>query len=147
MLQDVLAKKLWRPARRRQLVDEVRATWKVSSRRACQVLRTDTSTYHCKGERRSQAVLIQRIKGIAETRARHGYRWIHVLLRREGWDANAERVYRLYKELGLQLRDTVPKRRVKAKLREDRRPAVRANETSATDFVHDQLVTGGRSAC
>lgn len=31
---------------------------------------------------------------------------------------------------------------MKAKLREDRCPAVRANETWAMDFVHDQLATG-----
>src|SRR5262249_55807304 len=38
------------------------------------------------------------------------------------------------------------KRRVKAKLREDR-PATRSNETWAMDFVHDQLATGTKSAC
>jgi putative transposase len=37
---------------------------------------------------------------------------------------------------------TTRKRRVKAKLREDRRPATRSNETWAMDFVHDQLATG-----
>lgn len=60
------------------------------------------------------------MREIAETRVRYGYRRIHVLLRREGWDVNAKRVYRLYKELGLQLRQKPPKRRVKAKLREGR---------------------------
>ncbi len=123
-------------------MDDVRGTWKVSIRRACQVLRTETSTYHYKGKRRSQAALVKRIKEIAETRVRYGYRRVHVLLRREGWEVNAKRIYRLYKELGLQLRNKTPKRRVKAKLREDRRPAVRANETWAMDFVHDQLATG-----
>ncbi len=54
---------------------------------------------------------------IAETRVRYGYRRIHVLLRREGWNVNAKRTYRLYKEMGLQLRHKPPKRRVKAKLR------------------------------
>jgi hypothetical protein len=43
-----------------------------------------------------------------------GYRRVHVLLRREGWGVNAKRIYRLYKELGLQLRNKTPKRRVKA---------------------------------
>ena len=57
---------------------------------------------------------------------------------------NAKRIYRLYKELGLQLRNKTPKRRVKAKLREDRSPAVQANETWAMDFVHDQLATGAK---
>ena len=55
---------------------------------------------------------------------------------------NAKRIYRLYRDLGLQLRNKVPKRRVKAKLRDDRRPPQRANETWAMDFVHDQLATG-----
>src|SRR5207249_11483005 len=46
------------------------------------------------------------------------------------------------RELGPQLRNKTPKRRVKAKLREDCRNATRPNETWATDFVHDQLLTG-----
>lgn len=131
-----------RPGRRRRLVDEVRATWKVSIRRACGVLRTDTSTYHYKSRRGDQAGLSQRIHEIAQTRVRYGYRRIHVLLRREGWRVNAKKIYRLYREFSLQLRNKVPKRRVKAKLREDRCPAIRANETWAMDFVHDQLATG-----
>jgi transposase InsO family protein len=44
--------------------------------------------------------------------------------------------------MGLQLRNKAPKRRVKAKLREDRQSATRPNETWAIDFVHDQVVTG-----
>ena len=35
-----------------------------------------------------------------------------------------------------------PKRRVKAKLREDRSEAVGPNDVCAVDFVHDQLATG-----
>ena len=40
------------------------------------------------------------------------------------------------------MRNKTPKRQVKARLREDRRPATRSNETWAMDFVHDQLATG-----
>ena len=39
-------------------------------------------------------------------------------------------------------RNKTPKRRVKAKLREDRTVAMRRNEIWAMDFVHDQLATG-----
>jgi putative transposase len=52
------------------------------------------------------------------------------------------RTRRIYRELGLQLRNKTPKRPVKAKLREDRRPATRSNETWAMDFVHYQLAIG-----
>jgi putative transposase len=124
------------------MVDHTRLTWRVSIRRACRVLPVERSTYHYRSRRVGQAQLTERIKEIAATRVRYGYRRIHVLLRREGWRVNAKRVYRLYRELGLQLRHKTPKRRVKAKLREDRRPATRSNETWAMDFVHDQLATG-----
>jgi putative transposase len=130
------------PARRREAVDQVRATWRVSIRRACQVLKAERSSYHYKGKRRPQAVLMKRIKEIAETRVRYGYRRIHVLLRREGWRVNAKRVQRLYREMGLQLRNKTPKRRVQAKLREGRSGAIAPNEVWAMDFVHDQLFDG-----
>ena len=40
------------------------------------------------------------------------------------------------------MRHKTPKRRVKAKLREDRADAVRPNDIWAMDFVHYQLATG-----
>jgi putative transposase len=67
---------------------------------------------------------------------------VHVLLRREGWKMNMKKTRRSYNELGLQLRNKHPKRRVKANLREDRQEAVRPNDVWALDFVHDQLATG-----
>lgn len=120
----------------------MRQEWKVSIRRACAVLRTRRSSYHYRHRRGEQADLTARIKEIAQTRVRYGYRRIHVLLRREGWRVNAKRIYRLYREMGLQLRNKTPKRRVKAKLREDRTMACQGNEIWAMDFVHDQLATG-----
>jgi putative transposase len=57
---------------------------------------------------------------------------------------NIKRTRRIYSEVGLQLRAKSPKRRVKAKLREDRCPASRPNETWAMDFVHDQLALGNK---
>jgi putative transposase len=55
---------------------------------------------------------------------------------------NPKRVCRLYREMGLQLRNKAPKRCVKAKLRSDRTAAVAANDIWAMDFVHDQLFDG-----
>lgn len=86
----------------------------------------------------------QRIREIAESRVRYGYRHIHVLLRREGWQVNIKRVRRLYAELGLQLRNKTPKRKVSAKRREDRHTATAPNEVWAMDFVHDQTFDGGK---
>ena len=129
--------------------------WGVSIRRACGAVRFDTSTYHYKSRRTDQAAVERRIKEIAETRVRYGYRRVHVLLRREGWVINMKKTRRIYNELGLQLRNKHPKRRVKAKLREDRQEAVGPNDvwamrcrqaiaeqSAGRDFVHDQLAMG-----
>ncbi len=120
----------------------MRSDWKVSIRRACSTLRIDRALYVYKSKRGDQAALKSRIKDICETRVRYGYRRVHVLLQRDGWAINVKRAYRLYRELGLQLRNKTPKRRVKAKLREDRTDAHQNNDIWAMDFVHDQLATG-----
>jgi putative transposase len=131
-----------RPVRKRKLVGAMCGQWNVSIRRACRVLEFDTSTYHYKSRRPGQAGIEQRMKDICATRVRYGYRRVHVQLRRDGWRINHKKSRRIYRELGLQLRNKTPKRRVKAKLRDDRKAASRPNETWAMDFVHDQLATG-----
>lgn len=73
-----------------------------------------------------------------ETRNCYGYRRIHVLLQREGWKVNVKRVYRIYKEEGLQLRSKTPKRR------ETPVAATQPNDVWAMDFMSDQLFDGHR---
>lgn len=75
------------------------------------------------------------------TGVRYEYRRVHVLLQREGWTGNIRRTYRVYRDLGLQLRSKTPKRRVKAKLRDDRQTAAGPNDVWAIDYVHDQFAT------
>ena len=85
-----------------------------------------------------------RIKEIAATRVRYGYRRIHVLLRREGWEINHKHVYRLYCEEGLHLRSKRPRRHVSAAHRKPRAGASRPNESWSMDFVSDALFDGRR---
>lgn len=66
----------------------------------------------------------------------------HPAAQARDWAVNPKRIYRLYNELRLQLRNKISYHRVKAKLREDRTPATRSKETCAMDFVHDQLAAG-----
>jgi putative transposase len=113
----------------------------VSIRRACRVFLVDTATYHYKSRRPVQPSN-SGSKRSAIRAFRYGYRRVHVLLRREGWSLGQNKTRRIYRELGLQLRNKTPKRRVKVKLREDRHIATQPNGTWAMDFVHDQLATG-----
>jgi putative transposase len=100
--------------------------------------------YHYKSRRVDQAFLRKRIRELAETRIRYGYKRIYVLLRREGWKINHKRVHRLYREEGLSMRHKAPRRRVSARLREDRCAATAPNECWSMDFMHDELFDGRR---
>jgi putative transposase len=117
--------------------------WAVSIRTACGAIGFDRPTFHDKSRRTrcpaavclqtakgDQAAVARRIKEICETRVRDGYRRVHVLLAGEGWGLNVRKVYRIYKELGMQLGHKTPKRRGKAKLRDDRAEAVGPKDVS-----------------
>ena len=85
-----------------------------------------------------------RIKEIAAVRVRYGYRRIHVVLQREGWEVNHKRVYRLYCEEGLNLRSKRPRRHVSAAHRIQHNEARSPNESWSMDFVSDALYNGKR---
>lgn len=85
-----------------------------------------------------------RIREIAAVRVRYGYKRIHVLLRREGWEINHKRVHRLYCEEGLNLRVKHKRKRPGATLRLPRQQAKGMNDTWSMDFVADSLFNGSR---
>ena len=66
--------------------------------------------------RRSQLYLYGFVEPSSGEVVWYGYRRIHVFLKREGWQINHKRTYKLYCEEGLQMRNKTPKRRVSARL-------------------------------
>jgi putative transposase len=54
--------------------------------------------------------LRERIEEIAAVKRRYGYRRVYLRLRREGWQVNRKRVYRLYRNAGLAVRRRKRKR-------------------------------------
>ena len=58
-----------------------------------------------------QLLLRLRLRELAATRVAYGYRRLHVLLRREGWQINPKRVYRFYRAEGLVMRQKLPRAR------------------------------------
>jgi putative transposase len=138
-------KKALRAKQRRQLVKKLIEEYRVSIRRACRVCLIARSLVYFKlqGLRDDRAVR-QRIKEIAETRVRYGFARIHVLLRREGWQDNHKRTYRIYKEEGLNLRNKRPRRNKAAAHREKHPPLTSADQCWSMDFVADALFDGRR---
>lgn len=117
---------------------------KISERQACQIVQL------CRASGRYQAkklldeeALRKRIKSLAEERSRFGYRRIGYLLLREGYKINHKRVYRLYKEQGLEVRRR-KKRRKAVGTRVPSKAVTAANQRWSLDFVMDALGDGRR---
>lgn len=85
-----------------------------------------------------------RIHEIAHTRVHYGYRRVHVMLSREGYRDNHQRVYRSYREKGLSLRHKRSKRDKSAQRRQPIAVAQAINDIWSMDFVMDQLFGGRR---
>ncbi len=116
--------------------------YKLKMRRACRLIKqTRSSQYYCSVKDRREA-LRARMREIAQTRVRYGYRRIHVLLKREGWALGKNQMYRLYNEEQLQLRSKRPKRRKMTVMRQARIKPSRPNEVWSMDFVSEQLSNG-----
>jgi putative transposase len=88
-----------------------------------------------------QEALRMRLRDLAASRVRYGYRRLTVLLKREGWKVNAKRIYRLYTEEGLIVRTKRRKQRVQRQ-RVAQGSAVRPNQKWSMDFVAQRLADG-----
>jgi putative transposase len=98
-------------------------------------------TNRYRSRRDPQTALRMRLRELAGSRVRYGYRRLTVLLRREGHKVNAKRVYRLYREEGLQVR-TAKRAKRAAQVRVPLAGAARANQRWSMDFVSDRFGDG-----
>lgn len=84
-----------------------------------------------------------RLKDLSSERRRFGYRRLHVLLRREGWQVNWKKLYRIYKEEGLSLRKRGGRKRALG-TRAPMEIPPGPNQRWSLDFVSDSLSCGRR---
>ena len=124
---------------RRQLVGEVRQAYGLSERRACGLIGITRWSNRYRSRRDPQVELRLRLRELAASRVRYGYRRLTVLLRREGRTVNAKRVYRLYREEGLQVRTKKRTKRA-GHVRVPLASATRPNQRWSMDFVSDRFV-------
>jgi putative transposase len=118
--------------------------YEVSERRAVRARRFCLSSIRYQSCRDPLTPLRRRMRELAQTGVRFGYRRLLVLLRREGWTLGKKRCYRLYIEEGLALRRKRPWRHATAVHREQRRAAAARKDIWSMDSVADQLADGRR---
>ena len=121
----------------------LRVGFGLSERRACRILGLGRSVQRYRSVKDDQAPLRARLRDLAATRVRYGYRRLHILLQREGWPVNHQRVLRLYRLEGLALRRKPRKKRPSL----PRVPAPAATQPRTEwgmDFLGDRLADGRR---
>lgn len=114
--------------------------------RACGLVGISRSLFAYESKRTGDVALTERMKEMAALKRRYGYRRIHILLRREGWQTNHKRVWRLYSQAGLSVRKRRRKRIAPAE-RVVRPGATAPNQSWSMDFVSDGLAYGRRFRC
>ena len=126
------------------MVKDVQAVYAVSERRACVACGLPRSSHRYQSIRDDRAEIRMRLRDLAATRVRYGYRRLHILLQREGWRVNQKLVYRLYCEEGLTIRSKRPRRHRSSQMRQEHQPTSRLNERWSMDFMAEQLYDGRR---
>ena len=92
------------PVEKRKAVLHLVEAHQVSQRRACEVLQLDRSSVRYLSRRGDDAELRNAIKRVSRERRRFGYRRIHVMVVREGFEVNHKKLRRIYTEEKLQVR-------------------------------------------
>jgi len=111
----------------------------MTERRACKLVGLDRSSYRYEPRADHNADLRQELVILARQKPRYGYRRLHALVTKRGFQASAQRVYRLYRAEGLMVRRLKRKRLARVAVASH---LVRSNQEWALDFVSDSLATG-----
>jgi len=119
----------------------VQQVHRLSQRRVAGLIPVDGMTLRYLQYRDPYEALRVRMRELAGTRVRYGYRRLTVLLRREGWEVNAKRIYRIYREEGLIVR-TRKRRRRAQRQHVPLGQAVHPNQKWSMDFVAQRLPYG-----
>ena len=133
-----------RPALKREVVRYIMDHYGLALARACKLIRQVRSTQYLHSRKDPRLALRQRLKDLAQVRTRWGYRRLHILLKREGWQLGVNQTYRWYCLKQLQLRAWRNKRRKMAVTREQRPAVTHPNHAWCMDFVADQLADGSK---
>jgi putative transposase len=112
-----------------------------SERRACRVLKLSRSAYRYQAKKSDDRPIEQELRQLAERQPSWGYGKMIAYLKHQGHGWNHKRIYRVYRELALNLRRK-PKKRLPARTVQVLAQPARANQSWSLDFMSDSLSNG-----
>ena len=134
------------PQAKRAAVTHMMQFHGVGVTRACGLIGISRSLYRYEAKRPSDTELTERLTALAAQKRRYGYRRLHVLLLREGWEINRKRTYRVYHAAGLMVRRR-KRKRIAGVERLEKVIVTAPNSSWSMDFVSDGFVDGRRLRC
>lgn len=133
------------PRARRTVVERLVTERGLSQRHACELMSLGRSSARYVGHRRSdEAATVALIREYAHEQPMYGYRIIAAMLKHDGYCINRKRVYRIWRQEGLQL----PRRKTAKRRYGDATGALRRagapNEVWTYDFLEGRTERGGK---
>jgi putative transposase len=114
----------------------------LSLRQACRAVDLPLSSYYYRPrEKEGDAVIGDKLMGYARRHQSWGFWMIFDNLRMHGYEWNHKRIYRIYKEMGLHMRQR-PKERLPRREKEPIVQPLFPNLSWSMDFMHDGLIGG-----
>lgn len=133
------------PRTRRTVVERLVTERGLSQRHACELMSLQrTSARYVRRSRRDEEATVALIREYAHEQPMYGYRIIAAMLKHDGYQINRKRVYRIWRQEGLQL----PRRKAGKRRYGDASSTLRRagapNEVWTYDFLEGRTERGGR---
>jgi len=129
------------PAERRDLVEYMVDVHTASERRACRLACLSRSVYRYRARKSDDSIIRKQLRELADRHRRWGFRKMMAHMKKTGCQSNHKRVYRVYCEMGLNLR-TKPKKRLPVRHPAPLAVPGTANHCWSIDFMSDSLADG-----
>ncbi len=130
-----------KPGQRREVARWAVAEHPVSKRRACNLLSISLGCFWYESRRKGDDEVVEVLTRLAESRPRWGFGLMFDWIRMHEYVWNHKRVYRVYKELALNLR-IKPKKRLPSRDPVPLDQAQKPNDCWSLDFMSDSLANG-----
>lgn len=132
-----------RPADRKEMAFYAVGAYHLSIRQACQLTSISRWVFYHRPDHEKDEPVRDKLRAMAEAHPGYGFWKMYGKVRREGHEWNHKRVYRLYLQLGMNIRRRA-KRRLPQRLKQPLVQPVNYNQVWSMDFMSDALMDGRR---
>ena len=132
-----------KPCKKQEVVTELFEKHQISIRKACCLTKLNRSSFYYKSVSKDDSKIIEKLHELADKHPTYGFRKLRFMIKNQGYPWNHKRIYRVYKQLKMNIKR-------KRKRRLPKRESIKlmvpntVNEIWSMDFMSDSLYNGRR---